>query len=97
MVAKLSVCFQRLYKLACCRKKLFLIKTLREVQKIGYSTPNGRPASSSSSVYTTFFTDDQLHKNPAFQPLADHILVEARVFGKTLGIDFDNFELAFKD
>ena len=74
-----------------------LIKTLREVQKIRNSTPSGRPDSSSSFVYTTLFTDDNLHQNPAFQLLADHILGEARVFGKSLGIDLDNFELAFKD
>ncbi len=70
---------------------------MREVQKIRKSTPNGRPDSWSSSVYTTLFTDDKLHENPAFQPLTDHILGEAKVFGETLGIDLDNFELAFKD
>jgi len=70
---------------------------MRAVQRIRKSTPNGKPDSWASSVYTTLFTNDQLHENPDFKPLTDQILQEAVAFGHTLGIDQDRYEMAFKD
>ncbi len=70
---------------------------MREIQKIRKSTPNGKPSSWASSVYTTLFTNAQLHNNSVFKPVTDFILSEAVAFGKTLGIDQVRYEMAFKD
>ena len=70
---------------------------IRSVEKIRKTTPNGRPDGWTSSVYTTLFTHDKLHKEAEFKGLTDHILREAEHFAGTLGIDLEHFRLVYKD
>ena len=70
---------------------------IREVHKIRKSTPNGRPDSWTSSVYTTLFTADQLHTNEQFKDLTNTVLQEACNFAQSLGINQDAFKLVYKD
>ena len=70
---------------------------MREARKIHKSTPNGRPDAWNSSVYTTLFTDDKLQEKNEFKILTNHILGEATIFGETLGLDQDHYNLIYKD
>jgi uncharacterized protein (TIGR02466 family) len=72
-------------------------KLVKAVAKIRKSTPNGRPDSWISSVYTTLHTNDKLHLNPEIKDLADIVMDEAKEFGSVLGLNLDLFKLEFKD
>ena len=71
-----------------------LMAAVSDVRK---NTPNGRPDSWTSTVYTTLNTADQLHLMPAFAPLTELILQEAQSFGATLSLAQEQFPLRIKD
>ena len=60
-------------------------------------TPNSRPDSWASTVYTTLNSVDQLHEIPDFAELRDIILREAGAFADTLRLDREHFNLRITD
>ena len=72
-------------------------RLLRKIETIRASTPNGRPDSWSSTVYTTLNTADQLHRLPEFADLHEIILREAGNYADALGINHADFPLHVSD
>jgi uncharacterized protein (TIGR02466 family) len=70
---------------------------LKAVEAIRAVTPNGRPESWMSTVYTTLNSADQLHQAPEFAGLAEIILGEVRAFADALGINHQDYPLRFQD
>lgn len=68
---------------------------LKAVEAIRAKTPNGRPDSWMSTVYTTLNTADQLHRAPQFAALAEIIMSEAQAFADSLGINHQDYPLRF--
>jgi uncharacterized protein (TIGR02466 family) len=75
-----------------------LNSSLKEaVKKLRKLTPNGRPDSWMSTVYTTLNTADQLHLMPEFAELTVAIMAEAHNFAANLSLDQQSFPLVIKD
>lgn len=72
-------------------------RLLRTIENIRAETPNGRPDSWASSVYTTLNTADQLHMLPEFRDLHEIILREAGGFADALGINHVDYPLRLTD
>lgn len=72
-------------------------RLLRIIEDIRAETPNGRPDSWGSSVYTTLNTADQLHLLPEFTDLHEIILYEAGSFADSLGINHADYPLRITD
>ena len=72
-------------------------RLMAAVEKIRAVTPNGRPDSWMSTVYTTLNTADQLHRLPEFSELTDIIMAEVRAFADALGINHQEYPLRFQD
>ena len=70
---------------------------MQKVAKLRKETPNGRPDSWTSSVYTTLNTADQLHLMPEFAELASAIMDEANSFADTLSLAHNQYPLRIKD
>jgi len=71
-----------------------LLKAVENIRKV---TPNGRPDSWMSTVYTTLNTADRLHSLPEFAGLAEIIMGEVRAFGDALGINHRDYPFRFVD
>ena len=67
------------------------------IEAIRAETPNSRPDSWASTVYTTLNSADQLHELPDFAPLTDHILREAAAFAEALKLDHQRYPLRISD
>jgi len=70
---------------------------MKAVENVRATTPNGRPDSWMSTVYTTLNTADQLHLAPEFAELAEIIAGEARAFADALGINHQAYPLRYQD
>ena len=70
---------------------------LHAIEEIRAETPNGRPDSWVSTVYTTLNSADQLHELPAFADLRGIIMREATTFAETLGLDYRHYPLRIAD
>jgi uncharacterized protein (TIGR02466 family) len=71
-----------------------LLQTIEEIRSI---TPNARPESWVSSVYTTLNSADRLHEMAEFAPLRDIILREACTFADTIRLDHHQYPLRISD
>lgn len=72
-------------------------RLLRQIEIIRETTPNGRPDSWSSSVYTTLNSADQLHQKAEFSDLHRIILDEVMRFADALMINHRDFPLRVMD
>jgi uncharacterized protein (TIGR02466 family) len=72
-------------------------KLLRGIERVRAVTPNGRPKSWASTVYTTLNSADQLHQMDEFAELHQIILRESGRFADILHIDHRNFPLRVSD
>ena len=72
-------------------------RLMKAVEEIRAATPNGRPGSWMSTVYTTLNTADQLHQMPEFAGLAEIIMGEVRAFADALCINHKDYPLRFTD
>lgn len=72
-------------------------RLLRIIESIRAETPNGRPDSWASTVYTTLNSADQLHMLPEFADLHDIILREAGTYADALGINHTDYPLRITD
>ncbi len=72
-------------------------KLLRTIRSIQAQTPNGRPESWASTVYTTLNSADQLHLMAEFSALHEMILQEAGSFADALGINHHDYPLRVTD
>lgn len=70
---------------------------LKAVEAIRAVTPNGRPESWMSTVYTTLNTADRLYEAPEFAELAAIIMTEVRAFADALGINRQDYPFRFVD
>jgi uncharacterized protein (TIGR02466 family) len=72
-------------------------RLLRTIESIRAETPNGRPDSWGSTVFTTLNSADQLHRLADFADLHEIILHEAGRFADALGINHAEFPLRITD
>lgn len=72
-------------------------KLLRGIERVRAVTPNGRPKSWASTVYTTLNSADQLHQMDEFAELHKIILHESGRFADILHIDHRNYPLRVTD
>ena len=70
---------------------------LTTIEAIRAETPNSRPDSWASTVYTTLNSADQLHEMPQFAALRDHIFRESTAFADALKLDHQRFPLRITD
>lgn len=71
-----------------------LLQTIEDIRSV---TPNARPDSWVSSVYTTLNSADRLHEMPEFAPLREVILREADEFANTLRLNHRQYPLRISD
>ena len=62
-----------------------------EVERVRHDTPNGRPESWSSDVYTTISNDYLLHQRPGFSRLTGHFLKQAEQYARALDYPMDRY------
>lgn len=72
-------------------------RLMRAIERVRAETPNGRPDSWASSVYTTLNSADQLHRMAEFAELHKIILQEAASFADALNINHRDFPLRVTD
>jgi uncharacterized protein (TIGR02466 family) len=70
---------------------------LKKIEQIRAEVPNARPASWTSTVYTTLNGADQLHRLPEFAALHEIILREARSFADALRFNHHDYPLRVTD
>lgn len=72
-------------------------RLLRQIGNLRETTPNGRPDSWTSTVYTTLNTADQLHLMPEFKAFHEIVLEEAARFAESLNINHRDYPLRITD
>jgi uncharacterized protein (TIGR02466 family) len=72
-------------------------RLLKKIDEIRAESPNSRPESWTSTVYTTLNSADQLHQLPDFAELRDAILRESSVFADALRINHMDYPLRITD